>query len=94
MPDLTMEVSLEEFGKKAAEFALDEITYNDLTIRQWADKIASGEFQPVRHGLWKDNGEDKWICSACKGYVWRWFGKQNFCPNCGAKMGGDENAAD
>jgi rubrerythrin len=47
----------------------------------------------VRHGRWKDNGEDKFICSACKGYVYRWFGKSDFCPRCGARMdGGDDNA--
>ena len=40
----------------------------------------------VRHGRWTDNGEDKFICSACKGYVYRWFGKSDFCPRCGADM--------
>jgi hypothetical protein len=46
----------------------------------------------VRHGRWKDNGEDKFICSACKGYVYRWFGKSDFCPRCGARMdGGADN---
>jgi rRNA maturation endonuclease Nob1 len=44
--------------------------------------------EPVRHGRWKDNGEDKFICSACKGYVYRWFGKSDFCPRCGARMDG------
>ncbi len=44
------------------------------------------EAEPVRHGHWTDNGEDKFICSACKGYVYRWFGKSDFCPRCGADM--------
>lgn len=44
------------------------------------------ESVPVRHGRWTDNGEDKFICSACKGYVYRWFGKSDFCPRCGADM--------
>lgn len=43
----TMTVSLEEFGKKAGEYALDEFEYKGLTIRQWADKITSGEYQKV-----------------------------------------------
>lgn len=42
---------------------------------------------PVKHGLWSDNGEDKYICSVCHGYVYRWFGKSDFCPRCGARMG-------
>lgn len=44
------------------------------------------EAEPVRHGRWIDNGEDKFICSACKGYVYRWFGKSDFCPRCSADM--------
>lgn len=44
------------------------------------------EAEPVRHGRWIDNGEDKYICSACKGYVYRWFGKSDFCPRCSADM--------
>lgn len=40
----------------------------------------------VRHGQWTDNGEDKFICSACKKYIYRWFGKSDYCPNCGADM--------
>ena len=47
----------------------------------------------MRYGQWIDNGEDKYICSACKGYVYRWFGKSDFCPRCGAKTsGGTDNA--
>ena len=40
----TMTVSLEEFGKKAGKYALDEFEYKGLTIRQWADKITSGKY--------------------------------------------------
>lgn len=59
----TMTVSPEEFGKKASEYALDEIEYNGLTIRQWADKIASGKYQPVKHGRWieKRISYMKWV---------------------------------
>ena len=42
----------------------------------------------MRYGKWIDNGEDKYICFACKGYVYHWFGKSDFCPRCGAKNGG------
>ena len=40
----------------------------------------------VQHGRWIDNGNDKYICSACKGYVYHWFGKSDFCPRCSADM--------
>ena len=59
----TMTVSLEEIGKKAGEYSLDEFEYKGLTIRQWADKITSGEYQLVKHGEWIDKkvSRIKWI---------------------------------
>lgn len=50
------------------------------------EAVPTIEEEPILLGLWTDNGEDKYICSNCKGYVFRWFGKRNYCPNCGAKM--------
>ena len=48
----------------------------------------------VRHGQWKttSNRPDTLICSICKcGFdMWK-HDPHNFCPNCGAKMDGDEN---
>lgn len=31
--------TLEEFGRQAGEWALDEFEYKGLTIREWVDKI-------------------------------------------------------
>lgn len=62
----TMTVSLEEFGKKAGEYALDEFEYKGLTIRQWADKITSGEYQPVKPAHWYINPDGYYPqCSNC-----------------------------
>lgn len=55
--------------------------------------------EPVRHGRWSlkilyIGGDDKirvFECSECSNYANM---KCDFCPNCGAKMGGAENAAD
>lgn len=44
------------------------------------------EFVPVRHGRWSGVDYDK--CSVCGGLE---LGRTNYCPNCGAKMDGDEN---
>ena len=97
----TMTVSLEEFGKKAGEYALDEFDYKGLTIRQWADKITSGEYQPVKHGRWIiDYAEGRKIyhahCSECGKEPTKNIGGDyyidklsDFCPNCGAMMDGD-----
>lgn len=96
----TMTVSLEEFGKKAGEYALDEFEYKGLTIRQWADKIASGEYQSVKRGQWILHTEQivdvdiklPTECSEC-GFEEFSAEKYNFCPNCGSKnrMDGDSD---
>ena len=58
----------------------------------WVNDMPTIEAEPVQHGRWIDNGNDKYICSSCKGYVYRWFGKSYLCPNCHARMDeGDEN---
>lgn len=100
----TMTVSLEEFGKKAGEYALDEFEYNGLTIRQWADKITSGEYQPVKHGRWETWGYIfhgiAWKrCSVCGktadlSYQALLDGKiematPSICGCCGCRMDGD-----
>lgn len=85
----TMTVSLEEFGKKAGEYALDEFEYKGLTIRQWADKITSGEYQLVKHGRWirKHNSfPQRYFCTECGGGD---VGRFAFCHHCGVRMEGD-----
>lgn len=94
----TMTVSLEEFGKKAGEYALDEFEYKGLTIRQWADKIANGEYQPVKHGRWEVNGDRFYpFCSNCKYKPPKELIRcsaislepilTKYCPNCGFENG-------
>ena len=54
------------------------------------------EVEAVQHGIWTDTDDEigKFICSVCNGYVYRMFGKSNYCPHCGAKMDGvEQNAA-
>lgn len=52
---------------------------------------------PVVHGRWRQDDEDAWTCTAC-GNMWTFLsGGPNendatYCPVCGAKMGGEENA--
>ena len=88
-------MSYKEIGEKGARYALDEVEYNGLTIRQWADKITGGEYAPVVHGRWirfkeYDSCYVHMKCSACSAY---WSDPSHadhfrYCPNCGAKMDG------
>lgn len=41
--------------------------------------------EPVRHGRWMDM-KGFWMCSECHKDTLNLF---KYCPNCGAKMGGD-----
>lgn len=63
--------------------------------------------EPVRHGRWEENvttyagpGLVNWRCSKCKNIGGTWLREiadgdmYRYCPWCGAKMDGDENAVD
>ena len=59
------------------------------------ETIPSADVEPVRHGRWiNDRWEDDvnyHTCNAC-GVEIRVTYFDNYCPNCGARMDGDENA--
>lgn len=53
------------------------------------------EAEPVRHGRWIEDSNDKWRCSECgigDMYAYSWDNdvgrklQDYFCPHCGAKM--------
>ena len=55
--------------------------------------MKTADVSPVRHGRWlpfhSTAAGDIQYCSACEiGCTW----KPNYCPNCGAKMDGDDHA--
>lgn len=59
------------------------------------ERVPAVEAEPVRHGQWINRGyvcgEYKWECSVCGESEWRGstIGLY-YCPNCGAKMDGEE----
>lgn len=57
-------------------------------------EIPAADVAPVVHGRWikTDHGNDTLLasCSQCNYPVDWWRGKTKYCPNCGAKMDGDE----
>lgn len=52
------------------------------------DEILAVDAEPVVHGRWLDRDSLFCRCSECGG---RTMGEHNYCPNCGAKMDGDEH---
>ena len=62
--------------------------------------LPSADVAPVRHGRWVNRYKsdapptlkERWICSWC-GNV-QTYGATDYCPNCGARMDGDENEID
>lgn len=64
------------------------------TVRQALENAPVADVAPVVHGEWVYDHWCEFKCSNCG--TWSnskpYKGKENFCPNCGAKMdGGNEN---
>ena len=56
------------------------------------DRIMTEDVAPVRHGRWEKN--DDYTCSLCGYRMVIGDGAYNYCPNCGAKMDGEEKNCD
>lgn len=58
-------------------------------------ELPAADVEPVRRGKWLNTrDENKKMCSCCRiiHFIAQYpFGKINYCPNCGAKIGGEEN---
>lgn len=65
-------------------------------VRSILHRTPSADVAPVVHGTWELR-HGSWYCSNCgRGYKIK-FGvapacKHNYCPNCGARMDGDDDA--
>ena len=79
-------------------------TYNDYSmVIDTIDNFPAADVEPVRHGCWKkskgnerptENGfvhDDRYVCDCCGwGCCCETKLDFSFCPNCGAKMDGNE----
>lgn len=69
----------------------------DCVTPQWErvlNEQPTVEAEPVRHGKWtKIPSADIGTCSCC-GDKWGSVSVMNYCPNCGAKMDGEQNETD
>ena len=84
---------IEPFIKREEWNTPDERWRPESEFGRFIDAIPTAEVQEIKRGRWiidRKFGNDVMsdeqmvICSVCgKGIFW---GKQNYCPNCGAKM--------
>ena len=82
-----------------ADALIDDIRKNsesyfaDDFAHIWVDKQTPVEAQPVRYGHWigiDDEPCEVFECDVC-GYIYETDSKlHRYCPNCGAKMGEDD----
>lgn len=73
---------------KQISLDLDNYKFGDLTLKEWALKITSGEYQPVKYGRWiKQNPlADTEECSICGYNIQSIELETPYCAWCGAKM--------
>lgn len=66
-------------------------------VRDVIRGVPAADVAPVVHGRWETNSDrpDTLICAMCKcGFdMWK-HDPHNYCPNCGARMDGEEDGSD
>lgn len=83
--------------------AVDDIVCDAGDAERTCDRIIdlpSEDVAPVRHGRWIEHYKSdapptlrsRWTCSWC-GNV-QTYGATDYCPNCGARMDGENNEID
>lgn len=97
---MNLEMDIQKIAKEVTQEALDTILYKDKTFREWIEIFAN---YPMDHGYWK-NERMSIVCSVCGAefaddisYLQKYpYTDENpkYCPACGARMDGEENAAD
>ena len=66
-------------------------------IKAWLEALPAADVQPVKHGKWipVTNGRGGNECNQCHAYAPSYQNgseyKTKYCPNCGAKMDGEDN---
>ena len=82
-----------EYIKRSAVVDLITARYENPEIcTQEINSIPAADVAPVRNARWKRYGKNLGECSECGEIV---SVRSNYCPNCGAKMGGgDSDEAD
>lgn len=82
--------------------ANDKLFTENERLKKLLEEFRAADVAPVRHGKWtpvkynahcscgKSYGTYHFLCSACNHIAYSQPNGLNYCPNCGAKMDGDE----
>lgn len=82
------------------EKGITGILGDNSSIADIINEQPAADVQETKHGKWFKPSNDpvdskQWICSECKGLIetacYCGHCYYNYCPNCGARMGGDSN---
>ena len=78
-----------------------DVTKLSFRMNDYLKRMSSADVQPVQHGKWEERKVyheiciEEWqtaCCSVCHKYhttpYMYYFDNYNYCPNCGARMGG------
>ena len=97
-----MDEYIEREALRDALYDADAITMSGVKI---LNQFSAANVAPVRHARWMyASGSGKYFCSACDEYALSFkkdtlYGGDlyevcltDYCPSCGARMDGDENA--
>lgn len=82
------------------EHANEHFIFGIESVLEYVENLPAADVAPVVHGRWIEcraphaMGGISAKCSACNKNVQYLGNPLNYCPNCGAKMDGEENAED
>ena len=89
-------ISLATFMRRGIPNVVKSLSF----ITEQLEKIPAADVRPVVRGEWTDHRtnehDGEWYCTACGKEITIYMGvdrkdRYAFCPNCGAKMGGEPN---
>lgn len=92
-------ISRDELRKHLADCMTAEFFDSDMKkavvgIDVYVENMPAADVQPVKHGKWEYNDKPifgnpygRYCCSLCGSAMAS--GEDNYCPCCGARMGGD-----
>ena len=89
------ELAFIEKGQASKRYKVGDFwELNGAEIREALDTVPSADVQPVRHGQWIEYDNSHCECPYCHS-EWSYFENMveyfNFCPNCGARLDGEQN---